>query len=107
MSPVNPVLYVDILMELECRDIKLFQDWGFDLLKSVHVEFLIVVFLFLMFLLTSRYDNCAGTPHRNNFHHTYHLYLVPFDEIIKEGVVGSACPVFILPHYLPAADPVI
>ncbi|KJA21424.1 glycoside hydrolase family 27 protein [Hypholoma sublateritium FD-334 SS-4] len=36
----------------EDRDIKLFQDWGFDLLK---------------------YDNCA----------------VPFDEIIKEGMVGK------------------
>jgi len=36
----------------EARDAKLFQDWGFDLLK---------------------YDNCA----------------VPFDEVIKEGMVGK------------------
>ncbi|TFK37980.1 glycoside hydrolase family 27 protein [Crucibulum laeve] len=36
----------------EDRDVKLFQDWGFDLLK---------------------YDNCA----------------VPFDEVIKEGMVGK------------------
>ncbi|KAF5375716.1 hypothetical protein D9615_009345 [Tricholomella constricta] len=36
----------------EARDIKLFQDWGFELLK---------------------YDNCA----------------VPFDEVIKEGMVGK------------------
>jgi len=36
----------------EARDIKLFQDWGFDLLK---------------------YDNCA----------------VPFDEVIREGMIGK------------------
>jgi alpha-galactosidase len=51
-----------------CRDIKQFQDWGFDLLKCVTVS---PLRLYLIFLL--RYDNCA----------------VPFDNITRENIIGS------------------
>ena len=50
------------------RDIKQFQDWGFDLLKCVTVS---PLWLYLIFLL--RYDNCA----------------VPFDNITRENIIGS------------------
>lgn len=39
------------------RDIKLFQDWGFDLLKYVKI---VTIWLGNVFIVCDRYDNCAG-----------------------------------------------
>jgi len=44
------------------RDIKLFQDWGFDLLKYVvYVSMAVELFFYHAF----RYDNCAGRVRPN------------------------------------------